>query len=446
MAKKKQDKIKRKPQTIKKKTKADARRKMIRDTEKVSFKERISALSVESNHLKRDIKQKSKQLKIKNGQLKKGQNKQQKTEEQVNICTKAMDSTIDGIFIIDVQKRNFPVVYANHAFQIITGYKRREILGRNYFSLYETGADSHITNEIKYAINKGRTFHGKIVSFKKKGKEYWNLLRIAPVRDPEGKTTHYVGIQTDITMLRANELKIVEQREELLHVTRVGKLAEFVSSLAHEISQPLTSILSYAQAAQRMLNGRKPKLKKILQYIINDDQRAVAVIQRMRLLLKKDVSEMKQLDINSVINDVIILIATDAAVRRDILKLDLEKDLPFIYGDHIQLQQVILNLISNSFDALDNGQQVREIMIRTSRNDSSTIMVEVMDTGCGIPVKNLPKLFTRFFTSKQDGLGMGLSISRAIVELHGGKLYVKNNPEGGATFYFTLPIGKRDKA
>jgi two-component system sensor kinase FixL len=238
--------------------------------------------------------------------------------------------------------------------------------------------------------------------------------------------------------------KITEQREELLHVTRVGKLAEFVSSLAHEISQPLTAILSYAQAAQRMLAGREPEIQKILSYIINDDQRASEVIRRLRSLLKKSKPEMKPLDINALISETAVLITTDAAVRNSVIKTELDTNLPLIRGDRIQLQQVFLNLISNSFDSFESIQGEREILIRTKRLDADTIIVEVKDSGCGIPTHNIPKLFTHFFTSKPDGLGMGLSISRSIVESHGGRLDVKNNPDRGATFYFTIPSDKKN--
>lgn len=240
------------------------------------------------------------------------------------------------------------------------------------------------------------------------------------------------------------DLEIKKQREELLHVTRVGKLAEFVSSLAHEISQPLTAVLSYAQAAKRMLADREPEVQKILSYIIDDDQRAAQVIHRLRSLLKKSEPEMKLLDINDVINETVALIATDAAVRNSAIEIKLGTKLPFVRGDRIQLQQVLLNLISNSFDAIEDCRSAREITIRTERKDRATILIEVKDSGCGIPAKNMPKLFTHFFTSKSDGLGMGLSISRSIIEAHGGRLDVKNNPDRGATFYFTLPAGKKD--
>ncbi len=399
--------------------------------------------SGERARLERLVRKQSDELKIKNGQLRNGAEKQIRSEEQIHILTKAIESTADCIFIIDAQKPGFPVIYANRSFQKMTGCSKSEILGRNYFLFYGAGADPRIINEIKHTIRKGKSFNGEMASFQKNGKKCLNLLRIAPVRDSNGDVTHYAGIQTDVTVMREKESEINEQREELLHVTRVGKLAEFVSSLAHEISQPLTAILSCAQATQRILAGREPKLREIIQYIINDDQRAAEVIKRLRSLLKKSAPEMRPLDVNSLINDTVMLITTDAAVRNDVLKIELESGLPLVRGDRIQLQQVLLNLISNCFDALENSQGAREILIRTSRKDTGAIIVKVKDSGCGIPAQNMPKLFTRFFTSKPDGLGMGLSISRSIIESHGGRLDVENNSNRGATFYFTIPIGKK---
>ena len=429
---------------MKKKTKKPLRKNKVRKMDHLRFKVLTSEFNKARNDLGDRISQQVDELKVKNGQLKDGIEKQIRSEEQIYIHTKAMEATADGIFIINAQKPIFPIIYANQSFQKMTGYAKREILGRSYFLFYGVDADPRIVNEIKQTIHKGKSFHGEMLNFQKNGKKYWNLLRIAPVRDSSGAVTHYVGIQTDVTSVREKELEIVEQREELLHVTRVGKLAEFVSSLAHEISQPLTAILSYAQAAQRMLADREPELQKILFYIINDDQRAAGVIQRLRSLLKKSKPERKSIDINVLINETIVLIATDAAVRNSVIKTELDNNLSIVRGDRIQLQQVLLNLISNSFDALESSLDPREILIRTSRKDAGTIIVAVKDSGCGIPAHNMFKLFTHFFTSKPDGLGMGLSISRSIVEAHGGRLDVENNPDRGATFYFTIPVNKKD--
>jgi len=455
MIKKKQSRLKERPRILKKsgisfsmrkqnKTKELASKDTVRNEERVVLQDLVAYFSKSRDDFGVKIQQQAEELKIKNGQLRNGAEKQVRSEEQIHILTKAMESTVDGIFIIDAHKQDLPVIYANQSFLKMTGYARREILGRNYFLSYGIDADPRMVNEIKNTIRKGKSFHGEMLNFKKNGKKYWNSLRIAPVRDSNGDVTHYVGIQSDITLMRTKELEIDEQREELLHVTRVGKLAEFVSSLAHEISQPLTAILSYSQAAQRMLAGRESEIQKILSYIINDDQRASEVIQRLRSLLKKSAPEIKPLDINVIINETVMLIVTDATVRNDVVKIELESNLPLVCGDRIQLQQVLLNLISNSFDALENSRGEREILIRTKRLDTDTIVVEVKDSGCGIPAQNMPKLFTRFFTSKPDGLGMGLSISRSIVESHGGQLDVKNNSSRGVTFYFTIPVYKKD--
>jgi two-component system sensor kinase FixL len=410
-----------------------------------------SDLNDSRDSLRNKIKQQTDDLSIKEEQLKQGADKQKRSEEQIHIRTKAMEETSDGIFIIDAIKPNFPIIYANQSYYKITGYTKGEILGNNYFLHYGPYTDPRFFEEIKHTLLHGKSFFGEMLQFRKNGDKYWNLLRITPVRDVNGLVTHYVGIKTDITLMRQKDLEIIEKREELLHVTRVGKLAEFVSSLAHEISQPLTSILSYAQAAQRIVvNSTKSVtekdllLQEIHQNIINDDQRATEVIRRLRSLLKKTAPEMKPIDINAIINETVLLVTTDIKVRNIVLKVESESNLPFIHGDRIQLQQVLLNLISNSFDAMVNNQFPCEMLITISRKDHGMIMVSVKDSGCGIPEQNLNKLFEHFFTNKLDGLGMGLSISRSIVEAHGGHLEAANNPDRGATFYFTLPAGQKD--
>ena len=367
--------------------------------------------------------------------------REKSAREQIHIRTKAMESTLEGIFIIDVNKPDFHIIYANPSFYSLTGYAKNEVLGKNYFLLQCANGDLRIVEAIKHVISCGESFHGEMISFRKNGERFWSSLRIAPVRDTNGAVTHYVGTQTDTTLMKQKDLKIEEQREVLLHITRVGKLAEFVASLAHEISQPLTAILSYAQAAQRMLADREPQVREILQYIANDDQRAAEVIRRLRALLKKNKPTVELLDINALIKDTVTLIMSHITVRNKVIKFDLDGDLPFIQGDRIQLQQVLLNLISNGLEAMDERSDSRELLIRTLRKGNDTIMVEVTDSGCGILAENMDKLFVHFFTSKADGLGMGLSISRSIVEGHGGRLEAKNNPDQGATFYFDLPVG-----
>ena len=437
---KKDIRTKQKPRTMKKSKKSSGvsgqktakkslSEKGNRNVERSRLKRQVSDLGKNRNHLRDTVHQQADELKTKNGQIKKWADKERLAEDQIRIRTKVMDSASDGIFIIDAQKGDFPIIYSNQSFQTMTGYAKKDILGQNYFLLYGAVADLRIAEEIKNTLLQDKSFHGEMINFRKNGEKFWNYLRIAPVRDASGIVTHYAGIQTDVTVMRQKDLEIKEQREELLHVTRVGKLAEFVSSLAHEISQPLTAILSYAQAAQRILAGppteqaaRDLQLQEIFQYIVNDDQRASEVIRRLRSLLKKSDPEFEPLDMNALINETVILMMTDITVRNKIIKTELHPKLPFVRGDRIQLQQVLLNLISNSLDAMQASDESRELVIRTSCKNSDAIMVEVEDSGCGIPADNMKKLFKHFFTSKPDGLGMGLSISRSIVEAHGGRL------------------------
>jgi PAS domain S-box-containing protein len=364
------------------------------------------------SHLEKKVQQQTDELEMREGQIKEGTDREKIAQEQILIRTKAMEATSDGIFIIDAKKPDFPLIYVNLSFQTLIGYTKSEIIGQNYFHLYGPDADLRVVDEIRKTMLHGKSFHGEMLNFKKNGKKFWSSLRIAPVRDSKGTITHYVGIQTDITLMKQRDLEIEDQREELLHVTRVGKMAEFVSSLAHEISQPLTAILSYAQAAQRILSqastdqkNKDVQLKEILQYIINDDQRAAEVIRRLRQLLRKSKPAFESLDINILIKDTSTLIATHITVRNKILKFTLDSKLPNIEGDRIQLQQVLLNLISNSLEAMEGNADSRELLIRTSRKDVATILVEVKDSGSGIATQNMPKLFTHFFTSKINGLG-----------------------------------------
>ena len=401
-------------------------------------------------NLEEKLREQTDELLIKNGQLKQsvdreklGNDREKFAEEQLHIRTKAMESTFDGIFIIDAKKQNYPIIYANQSFFKLTGYTKKEVVGQNYFLLYGLDEHSRIYEEIKQTLRQGQSFHGEMLNFKKNGEKYWSLLRITLIRDKNGEVTHYVGNKTDTTIMKQKNSEIEEQREELLHVTRVGKLAEFVSSLAHEISQPLTAILSYAQATQRIIKNKEPQLQEILQYIINDDQRAAEVIKRMRYLLKKSKPKPESLNFNIIITDTVALIAPQITTKGKVVKFQLDKNLPLIFGDRIQLQQVVLNLISNSLEAMEEERDSHELIVRTSYKDIRTILVEVEDSGNGILPENLNKLFTHFFKSKPDGLGMGLSISRSIVEAHGGHLDARNNPNRGATFYFTIPVNMK---
>ncbi|MFM0339216.1 PAS domain-containing sensor histidine kinase [Paraburkholderia fungorum] len=235
------------------------------------------------------------------------------------------------------------------------------------------------------------------------------------------------------------------QRQDLAHLTRVSTMGQLASSLAHELNQPLTAILSNVQAAQRFMTADPidlAELRDILNDIVQDDYRASEVIRRIRAVVKKGDIEVTPLDLASVMRDVVALVRSDAIVRGTRVTLDIDDTLPLVCGDRVQLQQVMLNLLLNAFDAMNEVPPAdRVVFVTLKPADSGMVVVAVCDRGHGLTADKLDKIFKPFFTSKPQGLGLGLSISRSIIDMHRGRLWAENNNDRGATFYVALPAG-----
>jgi PAS domain S-box-containing protein len=259
--------------------------------------------------------------------------------------------------------------------------------------------------------------------------------------DSEPKTLR--GFLIDISDRKRAEEDLQRHREQLVHVTRVTTMGELTASLAHELNQPLTAIVSNAQAGERFLAAPSPPLaevREILEDIVADGQRAGEVIRRLRGLLKNGEFEFAHLDLNGVIGEVVTLAGADALVRNIPLALELDSNLPPVRGDRVQLQQVLLNLILNGLEAMGDGVGGdRKLLIRTDLGVGGTVRVAVRDSGVGILENTLDRIFEPFYSTKPTGMGMGLSITRSIVEAHGGRIWAANNPDHGATIWFTLP-------
>ena len=238
------------------------------------------------------------------------------------------------------------------------------------------------------------------------------------------------------------ETEIQRQRAELAHATRVSTAGQLASALAHELNQPLAAILRNAEAAEIFLQKPNPdvaELRAILVDIRKDDQRAGGVIERLRSLLKRRTFEKVGVNLREMLEETKKIVQSEAAARRIEVALELPAKLPAVSGDRIQLQQVVLNLILNAMDAVENlGLQQRKVTV-SAQQTAGSAEVAVTDLGAGIPPEKFPRLFEPFFTTKPNGMGMGLAISRTIIEAHGGKLSAANNPDGGATFRFSLP-------
>jgi len=241
----------------------------------------------------------------------------------------------------------------------------------------------------------------------------------------------------------SDRYEVHRSRQELAHLTRVSALGELAGSLAHELNQPLTAILSNAQAAQRFLDADPINLDEVretLKDIVEDNCRAGEIIRKIRSLVRKGDMELQPLDMGGIVRDVTLLVHSDAIIRGVRTALDIADGLPAVQGDKVQLQQVVLNLLLNSFDAMQDcppSERIASVQVR-ARPDG-TVCIAVRDRGHGLTVDQIDKIFRPFFTSKPHGLGLGLSISRSIVVAHGGRMWAENNADRGAAFYVILP-------
>lgn len=256
-----------------------------------------------------------------------------------------------------------------------------------------------------------------------------------------------LAIVRDITERRRAERQARELRDELAHVGRITTLAALTGSLAHEINQPLAAIMTNAQAARRLLDAPVPdllELRAALADIVSDNQRAAEVVRRLRTLLRKDTSEYIRVDLNDSINDVIKVLQGDITARGVTIDVELAVNLPGVLGDRIQLQQVILNLLLNAFEALEQEEPAaRRVRLRTSALEG-TVTVSVTDLGVGLTDEQLPRMFEPFYTTKPDGMGLGLAICQTIMNAHDGAVGVERNGHKGTTFSFTLPTHTAD--
>jgi two-component system sensor kinase FixL len=266
---------------------------------------------------------------------------------------------------------------------------------------------------------------------------------------PSGKPERMTGVSLDITERKQAEQENEQKRNELAYVARVSTMNQLASSLAHELNQPLGAIMRNAEAGELFLQDPSPDLdeiRAILADIRRDDQRAGAVIDRMRSQLKRREVEHNLLDLNLLAGEVIALVFPEADARKVRIVLNPVSSLPQVRGDRVQLQQVLLNILINAMDAMnDSAPDDRRITVLIQAVDTQ-VEVAVSDSGCGMPADKLSHVFEPFFSTKPNGLGMGLAISRSIIEAHRGSIRAKNNEAGGATFTITLPAAEGDSA
>jgi C4-dicarboxylate-specific signal transduction histidine kinase len=278
------------------------------------------------------------------------------------------------------------------------------------------------------------------------GQYRWLLIRNGSLCNKSGKVVKWYGTSTDIEDLKRAEEereKLRQLEADLAHINRVSILGELAASVAHEVNQPLTGIVSNGGACLRWLAGDTPNLeeaREAVRDIVRDGKRAGEVIARIRALTKRAAPPKEKLDLNEVVREVLALVGDQAKKNNVMIRTQFADDVWPVLGDRVQLQQVLLNLVMNGMEAMTSvGQRDRQLVIATGNIDVDQVQVTVEDSGAGLDPNKMIRIFEPFYTTKSGGMGMGLSISRSILQNHGGRIWATANEGPGTSFHFTVP-------
>ena len=379
-------------------------------------------------------------------QIKQAQEASRLYEEEFKLI---FENAPTGVAVLGLDGKYLNV---NSALCAILGYSKSELLNLSYIDI--THPDD-IDISKKYLRN---LLSGKEVNYnfekrylRKDNKVINILLNVALVNeratlahDEEGDPLLLIAHVLDITIKTAIEEQIRVQQEQLAHMDRVSMMGEMAAGIAHEINQPITAINSYAEAAQRRLISDSlniDKIQELLEKISYASLRASDVITRLRAMVKRDTKKHEHINVNTTIEDAIKFIQADTQAFEFDIDLELEKNLPNITADAIQIQQVLLNLVRNAIEiSSEENQEYKKIIVTSCLlEEENRVLVSVRDFGRGIDDETAQNLFNPFYTTKASGMGMGLAICQSIIQLHGGKIWFANNKDKGTTFHFTIP-------
>lgn len=361
-----------------------------------------------------------------------------------------LDTAVDAIVVIDESGR---IETFNPAATRLFGYRPEEVLGEPvnmlmpepHRSRHDAYMQRYMTTGEQRIIGIGRELEAQ----DKQGRRIPIYLAVSEIK-LQGRR-RFTGIIRDLSDQRAAREALAEQREKLAHVGRLSTMGEMTASIAHEINQPLTAIGMYAQSSLKLIQRGDPDLDKLaaaLEKLNTQSLRAGAIIERIQRFAKAQDSQRQLLELNILLTELVKLAEGDARIHDVEITFDIADGLPAVYCDPIQIQQVALNLIRNAIDAMKeqpNADGRNAIVIMSRPLDGGRVEVAVSDRGPGVAEEQKNLLFKPFHTTKKDGMGMGLSICRTIIAEHGGELGYRDNEDGGATFYFTLPAGERDE-
>jgi PAS domain S-box-containing protein len=334
------------------------------------------------------------------------------------------------------------VDFINQRFLAFTGRSMEDMLGWSWASFVHPEDLTRYIGEWQAAVATGEAMESEARVRRMDGDYRWLLMRNVPLRNELGNIVNWYGTAIDIEERHRAEEALRQAKADLAHISRVTTMGELTASLAHEVNQPIAAAVTGANACVRWLAGDVPNLDKAraaAMRIVKDGTRAAEIISGIRHLFQKGSLQLELVDPNEVIEEMISLLRGESMRCSISVRTELAADLPQVMGDRVQLQQVMMNLITNSIDAMKSVDGTRELAIKSQRADNEQLLITVSDTGVGLPPGQADQIFNAFFTTKPHGTGMGLRICRSIVESHGGRLWAGNNPVRGANFYLTLP-------
>jgi PAS domain S-box-containing protein len=354
-----------------------------------------------------------------------------------------VEASPNGIVLVNAQGH---IVLVNARAEKLFGYRREELIGQGIELLVpERFRGEHTAHRARFyaAPAGGATGAGlELFARRKDGTEFPVEIGSSPIQSPEG--TLVLSVIVDITTRKQAEAEARQHREELAHLSRVAIMGEMAGSLAHELNQPLTGIVNNASAGRRFIaKGRAdlPKLDSLFEAIVADGRRAGEIIRGIRGMVRKGEEVRGPVNLNGVIASVLRFVRSDALGRHCALVTEPDPKLPLVEADPVRLQQVLLNLVVNAFEAMrETPVAERRMIIRSERESERRVRVSVRDFGTGLPVEEPERIFERFFSTKREGLGMGLAIARSIIASHGGELAAANAQGGGACVHFSLPV------
>jgi PAS domain S-box-containing protein len=363
-----------------------------------------------------------------------------RAEETLREQANLLDLTDDAVFVRDM---DLGIRYWNAGAEKLYGWTADEAKGKLSYELLKTVFPTPIPAIMEELLGKG-SWEGDLVRSKKNGNKVVVASRWSLRRDAQGEPIAILETNNDIT----DRKRAQEERDRLRHVeadlarvNRISTMGELTASLAHEIKQPIGAAVTNAEVCVRLLGRDQPDLPEAQEAaleMVRDARRAADIIDRLRSLYRKGSSQLELVDMNEVIEEMVIMLRNEANRHSVTMRTELAEGLPKVMADRVQLQQALMNLMLNGIEAMQ--ETGGELSIKSQLDEDCQLLISLADTGVGLPVENVDKIFNAFFTTKSQGTGLGLAITRSIIGSHGGRIWGSANSGPGATFHFTLPI------